>query len=253
LSERKKQDTLLLEKIREIYNNSRNCYGSPRIHAELREDNILCSRKRVIRLMREHDIQAKQKRKFKAATTDSNHSLPIAENKLQKNFIASKPNEVWTGDITYIPTQEGWLYLAVVLDLFSRQIVGWAMGARMTKELVMDALLMAYWKRKPKAGLMHHSDRGSQYASYGFQGLLSQLGMECSMSGKGCCYDNAVTESFFHTLKVELVYGNPFESREQAKGAIFEYIECFYNPIRKHSTLGYCAPIQFEQKWEKVA
>lgn len=253
MSKRQERDNFLLEKIKEIHKNSRNCYGTPRIHVELKEDNISCSRKRVSRLMRENDIQAKQKRKFKAATTDSNHSLPIAENKVQQNFIVSKPNEVWTSDISYVWTEEGWLYLAIVLDLFSRQIVGWAMEPRMTKELVMSALLMAYWKRKPKTGLTHHSDRGSQYASYGFQGLLSELGMQCSMSGKGCCYDNAVAESFFHTLKVELVYGNTFKTREQAKSAIFEYIECFYNPIRKHSTLGYCAPIQFEQKWAKVS
>jgi len=248
------EDERLLKSIREIHAENRECYGSPRIHAELRERGENCSRKRVARLMKENGLQAKHKRKFKA-TTDSNHRMPIAPNLLEQNFTALEPNRVWTADISYCWTLEGWIYLAVVLDMYSRKIVGWAMDKRMTRELVIKAFLMAYWARKPKAGLIHHSDKGSQYASYDFQNTLKNLGVIQSMSGKGNCFDNAITETFFHSLKTELMLGRVFKTREEARNAIFEYIEVFYNRKRRHSTLGYCSPVNFERYWEmkKVA
>jgi len=212
---------------------------------------IKCGIKRVGRIMRENNLVAKAKRKFKS-TTNSAHNYPIHPNLLEQNFKTDAPNKIWTTDITYIRTSEGWLYLAVVLDLYSRMIVGWSMDKRMTRQLVIDALTMAYWKRKPNKGLIHHSDRGSQYASYDYQDKLKEYGMICSMSKKGDCYDNAVTESFFHSLKVEL---NRYEhsTRYEAKSEIFDYIEVFYNRKRKHSTLGYCSPVKYEQYWKKVA
>jgi putative transposase len=199
--------------------------------------------------MRENKIQAKHKRKFKA-TTDSYHKFPVAPNLLEQNFTVSEPNRIWTADITYCATLEGWVYLAVVLDMYSRKIVGWAMSEKMTRELVIKAFLMAYWARKPKAGLIHHSDKGSQYASHDFQKVLADFGVKPSMSGQGNCFDNAVTETFFHTLKTELMFDSVFETREEAKNAIFEYIEIFYNRERRHSTLGYCSPVKFEQYLE---
>lgn len=204
--------------------------------------------------MKERGIFGKGKKKFKPRTTDSNHHLPIAPNLLNQHFECTKPDKIYTSDITYIPTLEGWLYLAVVMDLFSRKIIGWAMDEQMPRHLVMNALRMAYWRRKPTTEVIHHSDRGSQYASHDFQVLLKSYGMICSMSGKGNCYDNAVTESFFHSLKVELIHEAKFKTREEAKTAIFEYIEIFYNRERIHSTLGYCTPEQFEENYiAKVA
>jgi putative transposase len=246
------EDKRLLNKIELIHVNKKGRYGSPRIHAELKEQGESCSRKRVARIMKENSIQAKHKRKFKA-TTDSHHKFPIAPNLLEQNFTVSEPNRIWTADISYCWTLEGWVYLAVVLDLYSRKIVGWAMSERMNRGLVINAFLMAYWARKPKAGLIHHSDKGSQYASHDFQKILSDFGVKPSMSGKGNCFDNAVTETFFHTLKTELMFDYVFKTREEAKSAIFEYIEIFYNRERRHSTLGYCSPEKFEQYWGKVA
>ena len=247
-SQRRREDLRLKEKIVSIHQGSRFRYGSPRIHQVLQQQGEQLSRKRVIRLMREENLKAKGKRKFKA-TTDSQHGHPVAANHVKQMFSVGQPDSIWVGDITYCRTDEGWLYLAVVIDLFSRKVIGWAMDKRMTRQLVIDALLMAYWKRKPKSKIIFHSDRGSQYASNDFQKLLLRLNMVCSMSGKGNCYDNAVAESFFHTLKVELIYGDKFLSRQQARSKIFEYIEVFYNRERLHSTLGYCSPNQFEEQY----
>ena len=246
------EDQKLLNKIQQIHADKKGRYGSPRIYVELREQGETCSRKRVARIMKENNIQAKHKHKFKA-TTDSQHSYAVASNLLEQNFTVDAPNRVWTADISYCWTLEGWVYLAVVLDLYSRKIVGWAMSERMTRELVIKAFLMAYWSRKPKAGLIHHSDKGSQYASHDFQQILTDFGVIASMSGKGNCFDNAVTETFFHTLKTELMFDQIFSTRAEAKSAIFEYIEVFYNRERRHSTLGYCTPEKFEEYWEKVA
>lgn len=250
VTQRKKRDAELSKKIILIHQASHKRYGSPRIHKALEKQNEKVGRKRVIRLMQENNIVGKAKRKFKA-TTDSNHDFRIAPNLLNQKFNVSIPNQVWVGDITYIPTNEGWLYLAVVIDLFSRKIVGWAMDKRMTSELVVNALMMAYWKRKPKAGIIFHSDRGSQYASNAFQECLKKYGFRSSMSGKGNCFDNAVAETFFHSLKVELVHDVKFETRVQGKSEIFNYIEIFYNRNRLHSTLNYCTPFEFEQKYEE--
>lgn len=245
-SMRQLENERLLAKIKEAHKKSRKVYGSPRITEELREHGIQCSRNRVARLMRRNGIAAKAKRRFKA-TTDSRHNLPVAENLLNRQFRVEGLNKVWVSDITYIWTTKGWLYLVVILDLFSRKIVGWAMSDRITQDIVISAFLQAMWRRKPKAGLMFHSDRGSQYAAGDFRRLLSQHGVIQSMSGKGDCYDNAVAESFFHTLKTELIYHEKYRTREHARKSVFEYVELFYNRVRKHSTLGYCSPWEFEQ------
>ena len=241
----------ILAAIKEAHKESRRIYGSPRITDALRDGGIRCSENRVARLMRANGITAKMKRKFKA-TTDSNHNLPVAKNLLNRQFKVDRPNKVWVSDITYIWTTEGWLYLAVILDLFSRQIVGWAMSDKITQDIVINAFSQALWRRKPKAGLMFHSDRGSQYAADGFRSLLAGRGFIQSMSRKGNCYDNAVAESFFHTLKTEVIYHEKYLTRDQARQSIFEYIEMFYNRKRKHSTLGYRSPWEFEQE-AKVA
>lgn len=246
---REQADDRLLLKIREIHSTKHARYGAPRIHAELKEAGECCGRKRVARLMRLNGIVAKHKRKFKA-TTDSQHKFAVAPNLLEQNFRVSEPNRIWTADITYCWTLEGWVYLAVVLDMYSRKIVGWAMSERMTRDLVIKAFLMACKARNPSPGLIHHSDKGSQYASDDFKKVLSIFGVRQSMSGKGNCYDNAVTETFFHTLKTELMFGCLFETREEAISAVFEYIEVFYNRERRHSTLGYCSPVKFEQYLE---
>ena len=193
----------------------------------------------------ENDIYAKTKRKFKH-TTDSNHKLPVAENLLNRQFMQNEPNRVWVSDITYVPTREGWLYLATVQDLFSRKIVGWAMSSRIDRQLAIDALRMAVVNRRPPLGLLHHSDRGSQYASHDYQDVLEEYGMICSMSRKGNCWDNAVMESFYHSIKTELIHHEDFQTREEARRAIFEYIEVFYNRVRRHSTLGYVSPLEYE-------
>ena len=242
---RKREDRRLVLEIKAIHMENRGAYGSPRIHAELKARQMRHGKKRVARLMRENGIRAKQKKKFRA-TTDSNHTYPVAPNLLLRNFEADMPDRKWLADITYIPTREGWLYLAAIMDLFSRPIVGWSMSRRMTKELVLKALAMAVEHRRPGPGLIHHSDRGSQYACGDYQQALRSHGMICSMSRKGDCWDNAPMESFFHTLKTELVHHRDYQTRNQAKADIFEYIEVFYNRSRRHSALGYMTPAQYE-------
>ena len=202
--------------------------------------------------MKAEGIVCKTRRRFKA-TTNSRHNKPVADNKLDRDFQREQPNQAYVGDITYVPTREGWLYLSVFIDVCSRAVVGWSMSDRMTATLVTDSLEMALWKRRPLAGLLVHSDRGSQYASDRYQQLLSDNGFICSMSRKGNCWDNAVAESFFHTLKTELIHHEDFQTREEARQAIFEYIEVFYNRQRKHSTNGYLAPFVYEQKLAKAA
>lgn len=244
-SKRALANDCLLEKIILVHSNSRNTYGSRRVCYELRSQGESCSRNRVARLMSEHDLRAKTSRKFRA-TTNSKHNFPVAPNLLNRQFAVAVPNIVWVSDITYIPTEEGWLYLASVMDLYSRKVVGWSMGERMTRELAMDALNMAIRQRKPAAGLIHHSDRGSQYASDDYQSLLSKHGMVCSMSRKGDCWDNAAMESFFGSLKTECTHHRRYHSRSEARRDIFHYMEIFYNCERLHSTLGYRSPAQFE-------
>jgi len=251
VSARQQRDKELLVHIKEIYLIGRKTYGSPRIHDEMKKRNINCSRKRVERLMKKNDIVSIHKNKF-ISTTNSKHNLPVAPNVLNRKFYADEPNQVWVADITYIPTREGWLYLAAVLDIYSRKIVGWAMGDRITTELITDAFNMAIYQRSPGVGLIHHSDRGCQYASNLYQETLQQHGIICSMSRKGDCWDNAVMESFFHTLKTELVNHRRYQLRTQAKRDIFEYIEVFYNRLRSHSSIGYVSP-EFYEKQRKVA
>ena len=245
-SRRRQQDRRLVVEIKAIHTESRQTYGSPRIHDELRDRGIRCGKKRVARLMRLHGIAAKQTRRFKA-TTDSKHTLPVAENVLSRQFTPAAPDTVWSADITYIPTQQGWLYLAVVMDLFSRRIVGWSMKKTLACSLVLDALKMALRGRSPGAGLLHHSDRGSQYASREYQALLRSSKMVCSMSRRGNCWDNAPVESFFSTLKRELVHRRRWRTRAEARAEIFEYIEVWYNRRRRHSSLGYMSPAQYEE------
>jgi putative transposase len=215
---------------------------------ELRARGFSVSKARVERLMREHGLRGRHKRRFKA-TTDSRHHLPVAENRLARDFTPSAPNQVWTSDITYLWTEEGWLYLAIVLDLFNREVVGWSLKPRLSADLVTDALTMAWFRRQPPPRLLHHSDRGSQYASHAFQEKLTQYGMLCSMSRKGNCWDNAPTESWFNSFKHERVFGERFSTREAMKATAFEYIEVFYNRRRLHSTLGYTSPVQYLKNW----
>lgn len=246
-SERKKSNEALYVRIKETYNAFHGTYGSPRITRELQDKGIQCSENRVARLMREKELAAKTKRKYKV-TTDSKHDLPVAPNLVEKDFSAAAPNRLWVSDITYIWTLEGWLYLAVILDVFSRQIVGWSMSQRMTQDLVLNALKSALGRRKIPSGLIFHSDRGSQYAAHAVGELLQKHGIKQSMSKKGDCYDNAMAESFFSSLKREFIYPFPvFKTRNEAKQSIFYYIEIFYNKIRKHSAIGYLSPAQFEQ------
>ena len=242
---RQSQNAALLAEIRRVHERSRQTYGSPRIHAELRAQGHRCNHKRIERLMQQHRIRARQARRFHR-TTDSLPSLPVAPNRLNQEFHAGTPNQVWTADITYLDTAEGWLYLATVLDLYSRRIVGWAMAEHMETSLVRDALQMALTQRHPAAGLLHHSDQGRQYASAEYQAVLTAHGVECSMSRRGNCYDNAVHESFFGTLKSECADGR-FASRTAARQCVFEYIEVWYNRQRRHSALGYLSPHDFEQ------
>lgn len=245
-SRRSQANRFLLWEIKVVHERSRKTYGSPRVTVELHAEGVRCSENRVARLMRLGGIRAKTKRKFKA-TTDSKHRLPVAPNLLDRQFTVDRPNRVWVSDITYIWTAEGWLYLAGVLDLYSRMVVGWSMNNRVTGELTRDALQQAIGRRHVLPGLLHHSDRGSQYAAGDYQGLLLQHGMICSMSRKGDCYDNAVMESFFATLKRELVLWERFATRDDAKAKIFEYLEVFYNCQRRHSSLGYQSPVEFER------
>lgn len=222
-------------------------YGAPRIQAELKAQGQSYNRKTVAKCMKEAGIKASTTKKFRVSTTDSHHSHPVAANVVDREFAPSQKNQTWTADITYIPTDEGWLYLAAVQDLYSRKIVGWSMSDRIDSRLVVDALQMAVQRELPGAGLIAHSDRGVQYASEHYQTLLKQNGITCSMSRKGNCWDNAPMESFFATLKKELVHRERYQSRSQARQSLFEYIETFYNRVRRHSTLGYLSPLKFEQ------
>lgn len=247
-SHRRLTDAQLLELIRAIHVKFKGAYGSPRMVDELRDRGFPASKARVERLMRENGIRARHKRRYKA-TTDSKHGLPVADNLLNRNFNPTAPNRVWTADLTYVWTDEGWLYLAVVLDLFNREIVGWSIKPRMTADIVIEALTMAWFRRRPAPGLIHHSDRGSQYASHAFQDRLAEYGMVCSMSRKGNCWDNAPTESFFNSLKNERVHGTRYPTREAAIQDLFEYIEVFYNRSRRHSTLQSKSPVRFLRDW----
>jgi putative transposase len=249
-SRRVEDNQRLLAEVKAIHKkNHHDTYGSPRIHRELQQRGIPCGRHRVARLMKKHGIRAKQVRKFRPVTTDSKHSMPVAPNRLGRDFSAPCPDQVWAADITYIRTREGWLYLAVILDLFSRLVVGWAAGSSLSRHLPLRALQMALGRRSPSAGALHHSDRGSQYASQDYQDLLAQHGLLCSMSRKGDCYDNAVVESFFDTLKVERVYHQDYRTRREATADLFEYIEVFYNRQRRHSYLGQVSPAEFERTY----
>ena len=247
LSNRRKKDIEILEAIKKSYAKNRKIYGVRKIHADIKEQ-FGCGINRVHRLMKAHGIRSIRQRKFKA-TTNSKHNLPVADNLLQQNFNVSSPNEVWVSDISYIDTGEGYLYLAAVKDLFNKEVVGTAMNSTMTKELVIKAMQQAIQRHRPKAGLIHHSDRGSQYASYDFQKLLKRNGLIPSMSSKGNCYDNAPAESLFGTIKTELVYLNRYETRAAARQAIFEYVEVFYNRLRRHASLGYLTPVEFKQRY----
>jgi putative transposase len=240
-----RRDALLVE-IRAVHAEVKERYGSPRIHAELQANGVPCCVNTVAKLMHDNDIRAKTARKFRN-TTDSNHSLPVAENLLDRQFDPTGPNEKWVGDITYLPTREGWLYLAVIEDLYSRKVVGWAMADHMQSRLVVDALEMAVTRRLPGEGLLAHTDRGSQYASDHYQRLLKKHGIECSMSGVGQCWDNAPMESFFASLKKELIHHEDYQTRAEARASIVEYIEVFYNNRRRHSSLGYVSPAAYEQ------
>lgn len=249
-SKRACSDASLGAQIAEVHANSRGTYGSPRVHAELRARGSRVGAKRVARLMRERGLKSKRARRFKA-TTDSKHALPVARNLLMRNFTVEAPDKVWVGDITFVWTREGWLYLAVLVDLFSRAVVGWATSDRIDRALALDALAMARGRREVQRHLVHHTDRGSQYASTDYQDALTSAGIACSMSRKGNCWDNAVAESFFATLKSELDVDR-FATRAEARSALFEYIEVFYNRARRHSFLGYETPLDAEMKFKRL-
>jgi transposase InsO family protein len=247
-SPRKIANRALLSDIRQVHAQHRGRYGAPRIHAELRAQGQSVSRKRVERVMRRHGIRAHAPRRYRVCTTDSKHSLPIAVNLLDQKFTAEKPDQVWLADITYIPTGEGWLYLAVILDLFTRKVVGWAMREHMRAELTMAALTMAIQRRRPGPGLVHHSDRGSQYAAGDYRKILQAAAITQSMSRKANCWDNAPMESFFGTLKTELVHHCDYPDRDAARRDLFAYIEAYYNRRRIHSAIGYVTPEQADRK-----
>lgn len=245
-SETQTRGATLTEQVTRIHAEVKARYGSPRMHAELVGRGHDCCVNTVARVMRQAGIAAKTRRKFRQ-TTDSNHPHPVADNVLDREFDPAEPNASWVADVTYVPTREGWLYLAVVVDLFSRLVVGWSMAATMTSRLVVDALAMAVEGRRPGVGLVAHSDRGSQYASEHHRRVLAGAGMVCSMSRRGNCWDNAPAESFFASLKKELVHGEDYATRDQARASIFEYVEMFYNRVRRHSTLGYLTPAEYER------
>jgi putative transposase len=232
--------------IKAVYQAHKSRPGSPKIALELQERGMKVSRNRVARRMRQMGLRACTRRKFRV-TTNSRHKYPVADNLLQRDFSSDRPNRVWVSDITYVWTRQGWLYLAVFIDLFSRSVVGWSVSASLGHEMVVKALKRAVWRRHPPEGLIIHSDRGVQYACRGFTEALDHHGFVQSMSRKGDCWDNAVAESFFKTIKTELIYQNTYFTRDQAKKEIFEYIESYYNGIRRHSTLGYKTPTQYER------
>jgi len=245
LSKRNRSNTELLYQIKKVFEKSKQRYGFRRIKAELNFLGTKCSKERVRRLMKKHNIKAKYRSKFKR-TTNSNHKQPVAENLVNMDFDPKEMNRLWAGDITYIWTREGWLYLSVILDLCSRRVISWKADKTMTETLVTETVSKAISSRRPDKGLIHHSDRGSQYASLKLRKLLKENNINQSMSSKGNCYDNAAVESFFATLKKEFIYRNYFVTREEAKQQIFEYIEIFYNRYRRHSKLNYLSPVQFE-------
>lgn len=240
-------DFELIAKVKEIHSDNKGTYGSRRTSRQLRNEGYDVGRYRARNLMKKANVSVKRRKKFKK-TTDSKHNLPIAPNLLKREFEVQQPNTVWCADITYLWTMQGWLYLAVVIDLYSRKIVGWAISNHMRSSLVEQALKMAYWHRKPGKGLIHHSDRGSQYAGIEYQKLLKSYGMICSMSRKGDCWDNAVAESFFHTLKTERTNGYLYRTRDEARNDVIDYIEMFYNSRRLHSFIGYKSPNNFEKE-----
>jgi len=244
-SRRQGEDMILMAHIRAQFSMSHQTYGAPRMHAELKEDGLNVGRHRVARLMRENGLKALQKRRYKK-TTDSNHGGPVAANLLDQNFSCEGPDQKWGADISYIWTAEGWLYLAIVLDLYSRRIVGWATSDRLKKDLALNALRRAIVLRSPPPGLIQHTDRGSQYCSHDYQRLLKAHSIIPSMSGKGNCYDNAIVETVFKTIKNELVWRTIFQTRSAAEFALGRYIDGFYNPRRRHSSLGYKSPVSFE-------
>ncbi len=247
-STRAQADAALLALIQQEHAKSRKTYGSPRVHVMLRRQGVVCGHNRVAHLMHAHGIVAHSRRPYHPVTTQRQPGVEAAPNQLAQDFSASAPNQKWVSDFTYIPTAEGWLYLAVVLDLFSRRVVGWAMSKRMDTALVVSALRMALLGRRPPAGLLHHSDQGSQYTSLDYRACLIAAAAQLSMSGVGNCYDNAVMEAFFGTLKTECVSG-PFASRVMARSTLFEYLEVWYNRQRLHSTLGYVSPVDFERQF----
>lgn len=250
-SARLKRDEALCRQVRVIHQASRRTYGSPRVHAELQAQGERCGRKRIARLMRQEGLRVKGRRRMRPTTTDSKHTHRVASNLLDRRFAVTQieaTNRVWTGDITYVPTREGWLYVAVMLDLASRRVVGWSMGRTLEASLAIDALRMAVAARCPGSGLLHHSDRGVQYAALDYQELLTRHRIVPSMSRRANCYDNAVAESFFATLEWELIERSDWCTRDAARLAIFEYIECWYNQKRRHSSLGYLSPAQYEQQ-----
>jgi putative transposase len=241
-----KRQAELVEQICQIHEESRQVYGSPRVHRELVACGVQCSENTVAKLMRKAGVRSKMRKRFVVRTTDSRHGHPIAPNTLDRQFQQQQPDQAWAADITYIPTAEGWLYLAALIDLCSRKIVGWATGDSLAAPLVCQALKMALVHRRPTEPLLHHSDRGVQYACDDYQALLSEHGIQPSMSRTGNCYDNAVMESFFGTLKTELVHHENYPTREAARRSLFEYIEVFYNRRRRHSALGYVSPQEYE-------
>jgi transposase InsO family protein len=245
-SARAKEDRQLVVDIRAVFQEHKRRYGSPRIYRELKTQGKPACRHRIARLMREDQLRARRKRRF-VRTTDSRHSMPTPPNLLARNFNADAPNRVWAGDVTYLPTRDGWLYLAVLLDLFSRRVIGWALSERNDEELTLGALQMALDQRQPEPGLVHHTDRGTTYAGGTYQDVLAQHGVICSMSRKGNCWDNAVVESFFSSLDVECADEEPFASRAEARRQVIDYILGYYNPTRLHSYLGYRSPMEFER------
>jgi len=246
VSQRHREDALLTQQIRQVFDRHQGRYGSPRIHRELHDQGNSISRKRVARLMREAELEARRKRR-RVLTTKRDETHPVAPNLLNRDFTATEPNTKWVTDITYIPTTTGWLYLAVILDLYSRAVVGWSMSSCCDEALAENALNMAVSRRRPKAGLVHHSDRGCQYTSRAYRQRLEHMGAVVSMSRKGNCWDNAVVESFFGSLKEECVGNQVYSSHEQARRALFEYLEVYYNRQRRHSMLGYVSPFVYEQ------
>jgi transposase InsO family protein len=248
---RTREDQVLAVAVAAIYAEHHGRYGSPRVRMELRDRGQRSGRKRIARLMRVQGLRARPRRRYRT-TTDSRHGLPVCPNLLARRFAVAQPNTAWVTDMTYLWTPQGWLYLAVIIDLFSRRVVGWSMSERIDRKLALDALRMALAQRHPQRGLIHHSDRGSQYASADYQRLLAKHGLRGSMSRRGDCWDNAVAESFFASLKLELVYQVQWRTRAEARTAIFEYLDYFYNRRRRHSSLGYLSPLEFERRNQRL-